>query len=183
MASQFCPQAVPDWVQLECGTELGGIVAIALIDRDQSPSVIDLQTLSFWNTKLAASPQKYWVITDTRGSYAGGTAVEEEGFGKTPVIRVGADHEANIEVKGVGVNNGSNRTFWAIVNQTDKWNVVLITNGEQGLYVEDVSVFAKVVVDQNIKSPIRWAVNLKWSDDMSNPVLFDASPLDAIFSN
>lgn len=177
--SVFCSQSLPDFIQRECGAELGGIVAIALIDRDQSPSVIDLQTLSFWQTKIAASPQKYWPITDTRGSYPGGTPTEEEGYGKVPTIRTGADHEANIEVRSIE----SNRSFWAVVNQTDKWNVVLITNGEQGFFIEDVSVYAKLVIDQSIKSTVRWSVNLKWSDDMSNPVFFDASALDSIFSN
>lgn len=177
--SVFCQQSLPDFVQKECGTELGGIIAIALIDRDQNPSQIDLQTLSFWSTKISASPQKYWVITDTRGSYPGGTPTEEEGYGKVSTIRTGADHEANIEVRGID----GNRSFWAVVNQTDKWNVVFITNGEQGLYFEDVSVYAKIVIDQNIKTTVRWSVNFKWSDDMSNPLIFDASPLDSIFSN
>jgi hypothetical protein len=177
-SSIFCDVNVPDYVQEQCGAELGGIVAIALIDADQSPSKIDLQTLSFWNTKLAASPQSYWVVKDTRGTYAGGTPVEEEGFGKVPTLRTGADHEATVEVRGVE----DNRPFWASVNQTAKWNVVLITNGELGLYFEDASIYAKVMIDQSIKSSIRWSVSIKWSDDMSNPVVFDASPLDSIFS-
>jgi hypothetical protein len=178
VASIFCNQTQPDFVQLECGSELGGIVAMALIDKDEAPSQIDLQTLSFWNTKVNASPAKYFVVKDTRGSYAGGTPVEEEGYGKTPTLRTGADHETNVEVRGVE----DNRAFWAAVNQTDKWNVVLITNGELGLYMEDVSVYAKIMIDQNIKSTIRWSVNLKWSDDLSNPLVFDASPLDSIFN-
>jgi hypothetical protein len=178
MASIFCDVTVPDYVQEACGSELGGIVAIALIDADQSPSKVDLQTLSFWNTKLAASPQYYWVVKDTRGSYPGGTPVEEEGYGKVPTLRTGADHEATVQVRGVE----DNRSFWASVNQTAKWNVVLITNGELGLYIEDVSVYAKIEIEQNIKTSIRWSVSLKWSDDMSNPVTFDASALDSIFS-
>ncbi len=178
MASQFCDVSVPDFVQLECGTELGGIVAIALIDADQSPSKIDLQTLSFWQTKLSASPQKYWVVKDTRGTYPGGTPVEEEGYGKTPTVRTGADHESTVEVRGVE----DNRSFWATVNQTAKWNVVFITNGDLGLYIEDASVYAKVVIDQSIKSSIRMSVSIKWSDDMSNPLTFEAAPLSSIFS-
>lgn len=178
--SIFCSQTLPDFIQKECGTELGGIIAIALIDRDLSPSLTDLSTLSFWTQKIAASPQKIWPITDTRGSYSGGTPVEEDGYGKTVKIRTGADHEANIEVRSVA----DNRNFWAIANQTDKWNVALITNGGQGLYFEDVSVYAKVMIEQNIKSTIRWNVNFKWADDMSNPVLFDATPMGpTIFNN
>jgi hypothetical protein len=61
--------------------------------------------------------------------------------------------------------------------------VVLITNGELGFYIEDVSIYAKPVIDQNIKSQVRMQVNMKWSDDMSNPIQFDASALDSIFSN
>lgn len=179
MASVFCSQDLPDFVQLDCGSELGGVIAMALIDKNESPSKLDLQTLSFWQTKVAASPSMYHIVKDTRGSYAGGTPVEEEGYGKTPTLRTGADHEANLEVRGV-LNN---RAFWAVVNQTDKWNVVLITNGEVGHYIEDVSVYAKQVIDQNIKSTARMQVNLKWSDDLSNPLVFDASPLDSIFNN
>lgn len=179
MASVFCTQSQPDYVQLECGTELGGIVAIALIDRNQSPSKIDLQTLSFWNAKVNASPQKYWVIKDTRGSYPGGAPIEEEGYGKTPTLRTGADHEATVEVRGVK----DNHDFFAAVNQTSKWNIVLITNGDLGFYAQDVSVYAKNVIDQSIKTSIRWSISMKWSDDMSNPLLFDASALSTIFSS
>lgn len=178
--SQYCNQNQPDFVQKECGTELGGIVAVALIDPDQpTPTKIDLQTLSWWTTKTTASPQYHWPIKDTRGSYPGGTPTEEEGYGKTPTIRTGADHEANIEVRGVL----DNRDFWAYVNQKVKWNVVFITNGEIGLYIEDVSVYAKDVIDQNIKSTMRNGVNFKWSDDLTNALKFDASALDSIFTN
>lgn len=179
MASVFCEQSLPDWVQKDCGTELGGIVAFALIDKDETPSKIDLQTLSFWQSKVGASPANYHIIKDTRGSYPGGTPVEEEGFGRTPTIRTGADHEANLEVRGVL----SNKNFTSVANQTEKWNVVFITNGDIGIYIEDVSVYAKLIVDQNIKSTTRWGFNFKWSDDLSNPLVFDAGPLDSIFNN
>lgn len=179
MPSVFCDQNLPDWVQKECGTELGGIIAFVLIDKDQAPTVTDLTTLSFWNQKIVASPQRYFVVKDSRGSYPGGTPVEEEGYGKVPTIRTGADHEANLEVRGVL----SNRTFAAVANQTDKWNIVFITNGEVGIYIEDVSVYAKLIVDQGIKSTMRWGWNFKWSDNLSNPVIFDADPLDTIFNN
>jgi hypothetical protein len=181
MPSVFCSPSVPDYVQLECGTELGGIVAFALFSKDLAPTLTDLQTPSYWSQRITASPQTIWVVKDTRGSYAGGTPVEEEGYGKVPTLRTGADHEANLEVRGV-LNN---RNFWAAINQTDKWNAALITNGEVGHYIEDVSVYAKQIIDQNIKSSSRNGVNLKWSDDLSNPVVFDvsAAAFDAIFNN
>jgi hypothetical protein len=179
VASIFCNPSVPDFVQLDCGTELGGIVAVAFIDNSIDPSLTDLTTLSWWTQKLAATPQHVWVIKDTRGSYAGGTPVEEEGFGRVPTLRTGADHEANVESRGV-LNN---RSFWAAINQNDKWNIVLFTNGLTGHYAQNASIFAKQIIDQNIKTSVRMSANLKWSDDMSNPLVFDASALVTIIEN
>lgn len=169
MASIFCNVNQPDFVQLDCGTELGGIVAIGLIKGDQSPTLANLREQSFWTTKLNASPQKYWVILDTRGSYPGGTPVEEDGFGRVPIQRTGADHEATVEVRGVE----NNHNFMAAVNQSSNWKVVLVTADNMGLYIEDASVYAKIVVDQSIKSSTRWSLSIKWSDDMSNPQTFE----------
>lgn len=168
--SLFCEVNVPDFVQLECGTELGGIVAISIIDGDEAPTLEQLRELTFWNSKLNASPQKYRVIKETRGSYPGGTAVEEEGYGIVPIIRTGADHEATVEVRGIY----NNRNFWAGVNQTAKWNIVLVTRGGDGYYIAGASVYAKPMLDQSIKSTSRWNVSVKWSDDLSNPEVFHA---------
>lgn len=174
MPSIFCSTTAPDHVQLECGVELGGIIAVIYIDDDQpSYSKTDLETRSFWLSKITATPNIWWVVKETRGSYAGGTPVEEEGFGKVATLRTGADHEFNTEVRGVL----QNRSFFAALNQTNKWNAIFITNGNIGHYVEDVSVYAKQVVDQGIKTGERMSVNHKWTDDLSNPLVFDASAM------
>ena len=178
MASRFCDVTVADFVQFDCGAELGGIIALILIDKNEAPSELDLRTRSYWVAKINASPTKWWVIKDTRGSYPGGTPVEEEGYGKTPTIRTGADHEMNAEVRGVL----DNRSFWASVNQTDKWNVIAITAGDEAHYFTDASVYAKQVIDQSIKSTVRQSVNIKWSDDLSNPFVFDASPMVDLYT-
>jgi hypothetical protein len=168
--TQFCDVSVPDFQQLECGSELGGIVAIAIIDDDEAPTLEQLRERTFWQSKLAASPQKYRVIKDTRGSYPGGTATEEEGYGITSTIRTGADHEATIEVRGID----GNRNFWAGVNQTAKWKVVLVTRSLRSFLVEGASIYGKLVIDQSIKSTLRWNGSIKWSDDLSNPPEFTA---------
>lgn len=149
------------------------------IDRDQTPTLTDLSTLSYWNTKLAQTPNVWWRVQDTRGTFPGGTPIEEEGYGRVPTLRTGADYTLDIEARGV-LNN---RSFWAIINQTAKWNVIFVTNGNIGHYVEDVSVFATPVIDQNIKSSERWKVNHKWSDDMSGPVIFDTTAMVNLINN
>src|SRR5687768_14949970 len=156
MASVFCGVQQPEFVQLDCGTELGGIVAIALINADEAPTLANLREASFWTSKISASPQKYFVITDTRGSYPGGTPVEEEGYGRVSTLRTGADHEATVEVRGILANRG----FMAAVNQTAVHNVVLVTNDGIGHYLEDASVYGKMVIDQSIKSTERWNLSI-----------------------
>lgn len=179
MASIFCDPSVPDFVQLECGVELGGIVAIIYIDDDQPTyTKQELETRSFWTTKLNTTPNIWWPVKETRGTYAGGTPVEEEGYGKTPTLRTGADHEFTAEVRGVL----RNRNFWAAINQNAKWNLIFITNGNVGHYVQDVSVYAKQMVDQGIKTSERNSISHKWSDDLSNPLVFDASPMEDLFT-
>lgn len=168
MANYFCGTNVPDFDQLECGTELGGIVAFALIDADETPTIDQLKERTFWQSKLNASPQKYRVIKDSRGAWPGGTPVEEEGYGITPVLRTGADHEATLEVRGV-LNN---RSFWAGVNQTASWKVVLVTRGGLGFYFDGASVYGTPVIEQSIKSTVRSKASIKWSDDLSNPEVF-----------
>jgi hypothetical protein len=168
--NQFCGVSVPDFQQLECGSEPGGIVAIALIDSDEAPTLEQLRERTFWLASLAATPQKYRVIQDTRGSWPGGTATEEDGYGIVPTIRTGADHEATVEVRGID----NNRNFWAGVNQTSKWNAVIVTRSLKSFYIDGSSIYATPVVDQSIKSTLRWKVSIKWSDDLSNPPEFTA---------
>jgi len=168
--NQFCGVSVPDFQQLECGSELGGIVAIALIDATEAPTLEQLRERTFWQAKLAATPQKYRVIQDTRGSWPGGTPTEEDGFGITPTIRTGADHEISMEVRGIK----NNRNFWAGVNQTATWNMVIVNRDLGAFYIEAASIYATPVVDQSIKSTKRWKISAKFSDDLSNPPEFTA---------
>jgi hypothetical protein len=176
MADQFCSTTSADYVQFECGSELGGIVGLGIIGSSQNPSDANLEDPDYWNNVINDSPQYFFNIKDTRGSYPGGTPIEEEGFGLVPTQRTGADHEAIIEVQGVDAN----RNFWAMVNQTTKWHAVLVSASGVMLYLRDASIYAKIMVDQSIKSRIRWNVSVKWSDNLSNPSVLSAP--DGIFA-
>lgn len=170
MADIFCDENTPDYVQFDCGVELAGIVGIGLIDGSVTPVTTELEDPAEWTTWVDDSPQLYFPIQETRGSYPGGTPVEEEGFGTVPTLRTGADHEATVEVRGVE----DNRDFWAKVNRRSKWHVVLITRSGLMLYLQSASVYAKIIADQSIKSQLRWNVSIKWTDDLSNPEVLTA---------
>lgn len=176
----WCESSIPDFIQRECGTELGGIIAIGLIDRDVSvdPDNVTqtLELASWWTDKIDASPSTVWVIKPTRGSKAAGTPTEEEGFGLVPMERTGDDKELTVEAPFVM----DNRSFFSKVNKTRNLQVVYITAGKdsggdfEAFYIEDASVYADVVIDQSIKSRKRWAISIKWSTAMTPDLPFSA---------
>lgn len=170
MADIFCESGVPDYQQFECGTELGGVVGIGLIDPDEEPTKTNLEDEAYWTSGVAASPQTLWIIKDTRGSKAAGTPTEEEGFGLVTTERTGDDQELLFEVQGVEAN----RDFWAKVNKRRNWKLVWVTASGIGFYVENVSIYADLLVEQSIKTRMRWAVSAKWSTDMTPAMPFEA---------
>jgi hypothetical protein len=169
----FCDSDVPDYVQRECGTDYAGIVAIGLIDVDQSPNEATLISSVTWED---TSPQLFYVIQNTRGEYTGGAPTEEEGFGLESTRVTGADHAATVEVEGLI----ENRDFWEGVNRR-KWKVVLITAGELMYYVDvPVSVYAKINNQRSTKGMAFWSIDFKWQS-FSNPQVYTAPT--GVFTN
>lgn len=171
-ADLFCDTDTPDYVQQECGTELGGITFVAIFDSsiaiDENHPELTLELPAFWTGNIAASPSNRFVILNTRGSKPAGTPTEEEGYGFVPTQRTGDDKELSFEALGVM----DNRNFWASVNQKQSVQLVYGTAGtdEDGnynaFYAKNVSVYADDTIEQSIKSRIRYAVLAKWSTAM-----------------
>lgn len=188
MADIFCDIAVPDYVQQECGAELGGIPFVAFISPeiaiDEDNLSATLESASWWTTNIATSPSSRFVVLNTRGSKAAGTPTEEEGYGFVPTERTGDDKELVFEALGVM----RNQAFWAAVNQRRNWQMVFGTAGtdESGnynaFYVKNVSVYADELIEQSIKSRIRYSVSAKWSTAMipSLPFQFPASVITTL---
>ena len=178
-ADTFCADEMPDYVQKQCGRELGGIVALGFILRgthvgeNDTEKRSNLEDAGWWQSGLDASPQTHFVVQRTRGSKAAGTPVEEEGFGLDSVERTGDDQEIVFEALGVA----DNRDFWAGANKR-QWDIVTISKGEGtnriGLFYEDCSVYADIIVDQSTKSILRWSGSVKLSTDLTPAMPFDA---------
>lgn len=176
----FCEDEMPDYVQQDCGVEAGGIIALGFILKGTHVGENDTERLSnledseWWNAGLEGSPQTHWVIHNTRGSKAAGTPVEEEGFGLDSVERNGDDQEISGEALGIV----DNRDFWAGANKRKGWGVVTISKGvgneRIGLYHPDASVYADIIIDQSIKSRLRWGFNIKLSTDLTPALPFHA---------
>ena len=167
MADIFCSQAVPDYVQIDCGIDQAGIVAMAFISTDEAtPDQGNLEGTSWWTARLATSPPTIFVVTKTRGEYPGGTPVEEDGFGKESTQVTGATHEATIEFEGID----QNRDFVEGLNRR-KWKVAFVTNGDKLIFVDEpVTVYGKLNVPRGITTAAFWALTLKWQG-YSNPVV------------
>ena len=180
MPDIFCAQEAPDYVQLECGAELGGVIAVGFIDPDQEVDennlAASLELASWWTNGQEVSPQTHWVVTSTRGSLPAGSPTEEEGFGLIPTERTGDDRELSFEALAVM----DNRDFWATINKRRNHKMVYVTAGQDengnynAFYVSGVSVYASEVIDQSIKSRIRYAVSAKWSTAMTPSLPFSA---------
>lgn len=183
MADLFCDEDQPDYVQLECGSELGGIIAIGLIapgevvGENDTEKVINLEEETFWSGGIGSSPQTMWVIKDTRGNLPAGTPTEEEGFGLIPTERTGDDRELTFEALGIM----NNRDFVAATNKKRGWGLVYVTAGKdtstggyEAFFVENVSVYMSDLIEQSIKTRKRWAGSAKWSTDMTPGLPFIA---------
>lgn len=180
MADIFCTDEQELHVQLECGSEQGGIVALAFLKPSVAVDIESLETYledpDWWTARLNASPEEAFIVLNTRGSKAAGTPTEEEGFGLVSIERTGSDHELVFEVPGVMLN----RNFWAGINRRRNWKMVYLTAGRDGngnfeaFYVTNVSAFADELIEQSIKSRKRYSGSAKWSTAMTPAVPFYA---------
>lgn len=167
MADIFCSTDMDDFIPLQCGIERAGIRAILLIDVDQDPSQANLESSTFINAAIAASPQQYWLIQPTRGEYNGGTPTEEEGFGTNATQVTGADHEAIVETEGIK----DNRDTMESINRR-KFKVGLFTVGGNLLYIDvSCSIYAKIMNPKSPKSGSFWQLSIKWQS-YDNPKVY-----------
>jgi hypothetical protein len=180
-ADIFCDVDAPDYQQLECGSELGGIISIGLVKPGTWTGENDTELLAFlqdetwWSDGMGASPQTHYVIYDTRGNKPAGTPNEEEGFGLIPIERTGDDREMPFEF----LNVMANRDFVAALNRRRGWGLAYVTAGKDGstgdyqaFYAADVSIYADTLIEQSIKSRKRYSANAKWSTDMTPDIPF-----------
>src|ERR1044071_9973862 len=180
MADLFCESSIPDYQQEDCGVELGGVIAIGIIDPsetiDEDNVSSTLENEAWWSQRISASPSTVWVIKNTRGSKAAGTPVEEEGFGLVAMERTGDDKELPFESLWVM----KNRDFWAKVNRTRNLGFVYVTAGrdENGdfnaFYAKNTSIYGDTIIEQSIKSRMRTSGNAKWSTALTPDLPFSA---------
>lgn len=176
----WCESSIPDWIIRACGTELGGIIALGLIDPDEEIDTDNLDATvgdaSWWNSRINASPSTVWVVKPTRGTKAAGTPTEEEGYGLVSTERTGDDKEVTAEAPFVM----DNQPFFSKVNKTRNLGLVYVTAGvdadgnHEAFYVANTSVYADTVIDQSIKSRKRWAISAKYSTAMTPDYPFAA---------
>ena len=169
MADIFCNSTVSQYVQVDCGIDQAGIVAAAFVPEDTpTPSVANLEDEAWWTAILDLSPISAFVVTKTRGEYAGGTPTEEDGFGRESTQITGATHEATLEFEGID----ENRDFVEGVNRR-KFKVALVTNGDKVIFIDaPVTSYFKLSIPRGITTAAFWTGTLKWQD-YSNPIVAD----------
>lgn len=185
----FCEENTPDYVQAVCGIETGGIPFIAIVDvsvtLDRDNLTATLEDASWWTTNIAASPSNRFVALNTRGSKPKGTPTEEPGFGFLSVINNGDERTVTFEAIGAV----ENERFWSSINRKPAHQFIYgtTTKDSDGNYLAylssaDASIYADVVIDQDVKSRIRIAGDAKWAGDgsLDTPFSFPASVITTL---
>jgi hypothetical protein len=169
MADIFCSSEMAEFQVKDCGINFAGIIQLGLIDVDAAPSASDLQSTTWWENALAASPPTAYLIKNTRGEMPAGSVTTEEGFGRNETQVTGASRSATIEYEGMKENyaatEGANRR---------KWLPVFFTNGDIMYFVNEPSTFfATPVVNRDKKTAQFYQAQITWQD-FSNPEVFDS---------
>lgn len=180
----FCETFVPDYIQAQCGIQTGGIPFLAIVDvgvlLDRDNLSATLEDASWWTTNITASPSNRHVILNSRGSKPKGTPTEEPGFGFLSVINNGDEKTVTFET----IEAIENTDFWSAVNRKPSHQFIYGTttkdaNGDYVAYLSsaEASIYADVVIDQDVKSRIRIAGDAKWAGDgsLDTPFAFPAS--------
>jgi hypothetical protein len=181
-------QDIPDYIQAECGTETGGVPFIAIIKTtetiDEDDLSATLESDTWWLNNINGSPSTVQVVLNTRGSKPLGTPTEEPGFGFLSVIRNGDERTLDFEAIGAV----QNKDFWSKVNRKSSHRFVYgtTTKDVDGNYVaylaDNVSIYADVVIDQDVKSRLRIGGNAKWATDgtLDIPFSFPAEVIESL---
>lgn len=163
----FCDVTIPDYNTRTCGIDYAGIVGIGIIDRDENPTLSDLETPEFWASRTSEPNLKYWVIRNTRGEFQSSEPEHEEdivGYQLT-----GARHSAVIESPDIK----ETRDFWEKIMR-NHWKLCLVNSGGGMFYVDrPVSFYPKINTPKSIKTAAFFQVELKWFS-ISNPYILDA---------
>lgn len=169
MAEVCFDQELPDYIQELCGGQTGGMPFVAFLKSDVA---VDFDNLSatvenptWWLSNISGSPSSAFVALNTRGSKAKGTPTEQPGFGFNDVVRSGDSRTAEFEALGAV----ENEDFWSGVNRKTSMTFIYgtTTKNADGDYIaylaKNVSIYADVVIDQDIKSLLRIGGDAKWA--------------------
>jgi len=169
----FLDETISDYTVRDCGIDFAGVVGIALINVYEDPDIEDLADPEFWVTRLSSTPQKYFVIRNTRGEYANPEVITEEDL--VGYLVTGANHSAMIDAPGLK----ENYLFWNEV-KNHNWKLCIVTSGGLMYYIDKpVSFYPKIVNQKSIKGEAFFQVQMKWMD-LSNPFILEAP--DGIFT-
>lgn len=164
-----CRFDIPEYVELGCEFETGRVVAFALVDEDKADSASDADWSSptFWQTETYASD--ILIHGKTSGTYTA-SAVNIPGKGSQGDRLAGMDHAAALRVESM-----ANSNYWNDINNSDNYRIVLVTDDYNKILVSEknVSVFARLDIQDDPNSVVDWLVDITWKD-RRNPKVYDA---------
>jgi hypothetical protein len=134
--------------------EKGVIRAIAFIDKDTV--VADYSDPTEWATNVASGAAK--VVKFLSGSYDGGSAKFDKGYGAVATIYVNSTHKLSIN----DPNFLNNETFWNEIQKSSAYKVVFVTDTLVHVGTKPCTIFAKKPVADDFESDVIGMVEVEW---------------------
>lgn len=159
MANQNCQQVIPEYTEPGCDPELGSIVAAALVH--ESIEFTDISDADEWDAGVY--PGDINIYSPARGSYDGGSDNSVTGKGKQAQRIIGRTHSATFRVDGTK----ENRDHWNAMNASNEHKFAFVVGQDFATlyYVPvNVTVSAKLPVEEDINSERDVEVTIQWSD-------------------
>jgi len=160
-----CDATVPEHICNPCDSiEHGRIRSIAFISN--TVTIVDPTSPTEWLAAIQANTVR--IIPETSGTFDGGEAKEEAGFGDLETRLTGYSFSLNFK----DPNYKDNAAFYNAIKYSRSWKVAYRTETQIHLSDAAVSVVPKTPVADDLNSAVVWEVQVKWQGS-SLPTPYD----------
>lgn len=119
----------------------------------------DPTDLDEWETAISNGDVIF--ITNTKGTYNGGSPIEEEGYGRVKTDIVGYDHELVVK----DLNFVGNKGFYQLLHKSKNNKVAFGTETQAWFSDNKVSMSVKAEVQESLDSDVVAEIMVKWSTE------------------
>ena len=171
-------RSLRDCLEMEQGGVRGAaFIKIGYIPRNKNGYIDDsVETTDFWNTGIAT--KKIHIISPTRGSFDGGSAITVPGYGRIEEFAARKKFTAVIH----DPEHSGNWSFYAKLAQArGQYHFAFITETELRISDTPVNIDVSDGVEEDVDSQVTWTCQVTWTQDKPTLQSFDARNVRGVF--